>query len=136
MCAQMADLLPTSASALPHLRNLTLQALGLEDFPERVAASLQRLTSLNLAENNFARLPPALKLIGSLNDLHFHRNPRLQLEEKDVDTVAAMPHLQILYVSKSSGGANSDAGLTERSVSVLIALTKRFPNLRLPSFAL
>ncbi len=96
---------------------------------------MQQLTYLQLSQNRFLRLPPAITLITTLNELNCWCNPGLQLEASDVERLAALPRLATLNVSKSTGGTKQDANLTEASVSILIALSKRLPHLKMPPFA-
>ena len=107
----MDDLLPIAAPAWRSLRALTLGGTGFREFPLGLAGALFRLTHFNLAGNNFACFPIAVK---------------------DVDTLAALPHLQSLNISKVCKFSHVKVeDWTERSVVALIASTKRFPLLKL-----
>jgi hypothetical protein len=62
---------------------------------------MQGIKSLNLAANRFRRLPAALPGLTSLQDLYTFGNLALELEPSDVDSLAALPHLKDLNLSKS-----------------------------------
>jgi len=116
---------------LPHLRTLELLNMQLVDFPAAVAGALQRLTYLNLNKNNFQKLPAAISQITTLQSIKLTQNTPLQLEEDDLNTLAALPHLQILSLSKQDPNL-SDSGFSNKSVGVLMAISRRFPHLNLP----
>ena len=132
----MAKLLPIAAPAWPNLRVLTLKGLGCTDFPEVLAGALVGLTYLNLANNNFARLPAAVKLLSTLHHFDLARNWPLQLGKDDVATLAALPHLRTLNIIKSSGywQATSERW-TDMSMGTLVAIMTRLPLLKLGFWA-
>ena len=84
-----------------------------------------RLTCLDLTENNFARLPTAVKLLSKLQHLNLQCNLPLQLKAEDVDILAALTCLHTCDMSKSCEDAKSGVGWTDSSVLVLIAISKR-----------
>ena len=131
LCPQLEDLLPISAPAWPHLRELTLRELCLTDFPESLAGALVRLTYLNLADNEFSRIPVAVKLLSNLQQLELSRNAPLQLDSTDAATLSALPHLRILKISKTCENAQSSSGWNDSSVVAFFAISRRLPLLRL-----
>ena len=131
---QVTDFLPVAAPAWSHLRDLTLRGMGFNDFPEDLASAMGRLTHLNLSDNDFERLPTAVKRLSSLEHLELHENKALQVEKEDVATLEALPHLHTLNISKAFttfSHAKVDYW-SERSVGAFIAITKRLPLLKLP----
>ncbi len=129
---QLADILPATAPALRNLRELHLQALGLDCFPGALAQALQQLSFLDLSNNRFARLPKSVTHIPTLVRLHLACNPPLQLKGRDIDILAALPELRNLEISKLGVGAKAQEGLTKSSICALIAIKRRLPHLRLP----
>ena len=129
LCPQVEDLLPISAPAWPHLRELTLCDLGLDVFPEGLARVLGSLSYLDLAENDFVRLPPALKLLSNLQYLEISKNESLSMEEEDVDSLATLPCLHTCRLSKQD--PESDFNWTDSSVVALVAISRRLPLLKL-----
>ena len=127
----MAEFLPIAAPSWPCLRNLTLKELNFSNFPEGLAAVLVGLTNLNLANNQYARLPNAVKLLSNLQHLDMSGNLPLQVEEEDVDTLAALPPLQTLDISKSRENAESRSSWNDNSVVVFTAISERLPLLKL-----
>ena len=133
----MANFLPVAAPSWPSLRDLILRDMDFSEFPARLAGVLGSLSYLDLAGNEFATLPPALKLLSNLRQLELPRNAPLQLKARDADTLAALPHLHTINVSKSCGDIDAEADVpwVESSVIALIAITKRLPFLKLAYLA-
>lgn len=131
---------------LSNLRELALVHLDLREFPESMAASLTRLTALNLVANEFDHLPAALSKISNLESLIMAGNDDLQLEDSDLDTLAALPKLRTLDIAKygefpehglytdgcyMSNDSNRKAWLQE-DVAVIIQIIKQYPKLDMP----
>jgi Leucine-rich repeat (LRR) protein len=127
------DGVPSNAPSLPYLSTLELSGLELKDFPAAVAIALKRLTSLNLYGNSFEKLPAAISHITTLQSFNLSFNAPLQLEEGDLITLAALPHLQNLLIFKQ-GSTEHDALYSEfsqKSMWVSMAISRRFPLLNL-----
>jgi Leucine-rich repeat (LRR) protein len=126
-----------SMPALPSLRVLELRGMGLQHLPIEVATALGQLTHLDLATNDFERIPGAVVRIPTLRKLDLSRNPRLELEATDVDLLAALPHLVRLGIYKHQEGEDDEeSNLSQGSVRVLFALGARLPGLQLHGFEL
>lgn len=95
----MEDLLPISGPAWLRLREVSLRELCLRTFPVELVSALNRLTFLDLASKEFARLP--VKLLSNLQQLELPRNALLQLAIGDAATLVALPRLHTLNISKS-----------------------------------
>jgi len=122
--------------ALPHLKLLELRNLGLQSFPDCLASALNQLTSLDLSHQDLQKIQPALSQITALQTLDLSFNNGLQLEERGVEILAALLHLQSLHLSKQSHCDESkDAKLSQRSVRFLFAIKARLPDLNLHGFA-
>ena len=89
------------------------------------------LSYLNLSDNNFVRIPTAVKLLSDLQHLKLHRNDPLQLEAEDAATLAALPLLHTCNLSKSLEDPESEINWTDSSIVALIAISKRLPCLKL-----
>ena len=133
----MAKFLPVAAPSWPSLRELTLRAMNFSDLPLELANVLTSISYLNLAGNKFATLPSTLKLLNNLQHLDMPRNWSLQLKTRDVDTLAGLPRLHTINVSKSGGtiDAERDVAWSESSIVALIAITKKIPLLKLAYLA-
>ena len=126
-------MLPVAAPAWPYLQKLTLKMMGFTEFPEGLAGALVSLTYLDLSFNSFARLPAAVGLLSNLQHFELSRNEPLQLEEEDVATLVALPHLHTLNIKKSCGCMDARSmNWNEMSVDALFAIKKRFPLLKSP----
>ena len=131
LCFQVEDLLPISAPAWPRLRELSLRDLCLHTFPAELASALNRLTYLDLANNRFARLPVAIKALSNLQQLELPCNAPLQLAIEDAATLAALPHLLTLNISKLCEDAERGTGWTDSSVVAFLAISESLPLLKL-----
>jgi hypothetical protein len=128
---QVHALLPSVSPCLPRLRTLVLGGMHLQDFPISVAGALKRLISLDLRCNDFGQLPAAVSRITTLESLDISSNNFLELEDGDLNTLAALPDLQILSIFKAYPSL-SKSGYSQKSVWVLMDISRRFPHLKLP----
>jgi Leucine-rich repeat (LRR) protein len=126
-------MLPSATPALQYLEVLQLGTAGNQEFPASVARALKRLTSLNLSGNKFARLPAALSIITTLQDINMIANRELQLMDSDLDTLTALSRLRILSLGRNF--LKHSPGNLEANVAVLIAIGRRLPQLELPGIA-
>jgi len=126
------DFLPGTL-ALPSLRSLIVVSGHLQDLPHSVARELESLTHLCLLGNKFARIPAAVSKITTLQRLDLSFNAELQLEHSDENLLSDLPSLQHLRLAKT-GTPSADAGWSQRSVGVLIAIKGRLPGLILAGF--
>lgn len=119
--------------ALPSLRSLIVVSGHLQDLPPSVAREMKSLTHLCLRGNKFARIPAAASMITTLQRLDLSFNADLQLEHSDVDLLSELPCLQHLRLAKKEI-PSEQAGWSQRSTGVLIALKGSIPHLDLAGF--
>ena len=89
--------------------------------------------------NDFTKVPQALAPITVLVTLNMSLNSGLELEEDTIKVIAAMPKLESFPVAKSIDAILSKekkGGLSEASLSVLIAIKAQFPELEVPDIHL
>ena len=110
LCLQMADLLPIAAPCWPSLQEFALRDMNFSKFPEELAGVLVSVSYLDLADNKFECLPTELALLSNLKHLEITGNEPLQLEEEDVDTLAALPDLHTCNMRKSGKDLESKTG--------------------------
>jgi Leucine-rich repeat (LRR) protein len=91
---QVDNFLPGITPALPNLRHLQLVGLRLQEFLATLAYVLTSLTSLDLSDNSFRRLPAAISQMTALEELKLCGLPILVLHPSDVEIIAALPHLK------------------------------------------
>lgn len=116
----MAEVLPPTVAALSSIEELKLNSAGLQEFCSTVARSLTRLRRLVLVDNNFTRVPAALSHITTLEKIMLG-NDKMQLEPSDVNTFAALPHLNSVYLFCSKEGWSPSSEI------VYATLQERFP---------
>jgi Leucine-rich repeat (LRR) protein len=109
-----------------NLRALGASNMNLQTLPISVARRFTCLLQLDLSGDNFTRLPAALSQITTLQILDMRSNMQLQLEESDLETLAALPSLHTLTLLKSSDGVWS-----VNSVEVLIGIRMQFTGINL-----
>jgi len=127
---QVEVYLPPTTPAFPHMTRLELVDMELTTFSSDVAAALKCLVELNLGNNSFARIPPAVSQITTLKLISLFCNPPLQLKRTDEAVIAALPSLKWLSVGKIV--PYNDAGFSRTSVAVMKNIRARFPHLELP----
>jgi Leucine-rich repeat (LRR) protein len=115
--------------ALQRLRSLGLVGLKIQRLRTSEACALNQLSELDLSCNEFAVIPAAVAHITTLQTLDLSGNVKLRLQQGDVDTVACLPHLQSLRLTKED--SEKDGGLN-RDMGNLLALAVRFPKLKFP----
>jgi len=93
------------SAIMPHIRKLELVDLGINIpcLPDLVARKMAHLVHIELSKTCFARIPTALSHITTLQSLSVKDNQYLQLEESDLRTIAALPHLKKLILVSSEG---------------------------------
>jgi Leucine-rich repeat (LRR) protein len=114
------------ACSLQHLRTLALEGLSIASFPSEVVIFLKQLTALDLCNNSFKELPNSFSKISNLQSLDLSLNKKLHLEHIDVDTIAALPHIQIVDLRKSG-----ETGWSGKDMNVACAISKRLPQLEI-----
>ena len=124
--------------ALRSLHTLELAQSSLVTFPKEAATRLKRLVVLRLQRNNFARLPPAVALIPTLQQLDLSRNKPMTLRESDVTMLRALKCLTQLHLDKGSAEWQSeDAALfmwTAASAQAALLISKTLPELNIQLF--
>lgn len=122
---QADRLLHPDMPALCRLKELVLLHMDLALFPAPRADALQSLTCLNLGDNCFTRLPSDVSRITTLRALHLYSNSGLQLEHKDVGTLAVLPSLKALDLRKAPLASEfpcAGGSWSQLSVDVLLAI--------------
>ncbi len=132
--------LPAMPINFSRLHYLEFSNLKLTALPKSVALALKSLATLNLAGNDFTCIPTSVCLIHTLEVLDLSNNRHLQLQDRDVDTLAGLPVLKALSIRKTpefmwSYWFSSDAKLTDASVGVLLAIKERMPHLKFPGYS-
>ena len=123
---QVAAFLPIAAPFWPSIRELTLKDMECSELPEGLAGALVSVRYLNLASDEFARLPITVKLLSNLQHLEIPENEPLQLDEG----LPTLPGLHTLNVRKSFKDVKA-ADWSGSSVVAFIAISKRLPLLKL-----
>ena len=103
--------------------------MNFSEFPDDLAGVLVSLSHLDLADNQFERLPTAVMLLSKLQNLEMPRNVPLQLEEGDGDTLVGLPCLQRLDIKKSR------TDWSESSVDAFVTISARLLSLELAFLA-
>lgn len=129
---QVEVYLPPTTPAFPHLTRLELVDMELKTFSSDVAAALKSLVELNLGNNSFARIPPAVSQITTLKMISLFCNPPLQLKRTDEAVIAALPSLKWLSVGKIGTSIEDAGSFTRTSVAVMRKIKARFPDLEIP----
>jgi hypothetical protein len=125
-----------SPTVLSNLRELALVHVDLKTFPDSLAASLTRLTALNLVANIFDHLPGTISQITTQVSLIMGGNNDLRLEDSDLDTLAALPNLRTLDIGKSElePSINDDEPRCvwlQEDVAVIIEIARLHPKLNM-----
>ena len=101
-----------------------------------MATALRRLRELNLAYDEFKRIPAAVGKIVTLQTLDMSYNQELELGWSDLDTLAALSKLKKLCIFKCLPSAKPPGRFSPASLDILEEIFGRFPDLMLPSMEL
>ena len=77
----------------------------MDTLPPAFASRLRRLAVLDLSNNHFTYIPPAVAKIPTLQELNLSKNKDLHLMIRDVETLKSLENLHLLQLVK---GYNED----------------------------
>jgi len=106
--------------------------MELRDLSVTMSSTLQQLSFLDLSGNEFAWLPTAVSCITTLQVLDLSDNGDLQMDDIDLDTLAALPHLRRLDCHKPFNPFKPFCGTwSYSSKAVLRDIRDEFPHIEL-----
>ena len=122
-------LLPSSAPALAHLRDLALDGFQLQDeqLSAAMLGAMTSLTLLRISRSNCTSIPSDLPAAASLRVLCLAFNAKFKFCEDAITVIMSLPQLETLKLSMDEGRSGWGLG----SVASIMKLREKLPALEI-----
>lgn len=120
--------LPPDTPILTQLHTLKVWNADMHYLPQAFASRLQSLVVLDLSQNNFVLIPPAVGRISKLQEVNLSGNKNLRLRFADIEMLKSLRNLELLHLDKDFRGG-CEGTWSNSCMRVILLISKMFPDL-------